>query len=234
MTIGCLYPVSIPSKISGIRVNPLKDTAKKDHRVEANILPMISLVLIIKALAKKSIVNQEVIPKTNTRALEVVLTEATLKTETPIILDMTNITAQVIDPTILDQVLRIDTINQSLLPIIRMALILDPTVDLPDPELLAEATVQELPVDQINIKADLQATIRKKEIEVHPTMETQIIQLRYWKLNSLTSKIKNAIHCYVQRNAKTRYVRSAMDNIKPTIVLITSHMPKKTASTVRI
>ena len=236
MTIGCLYPVLIPSKISGIRVNPLKDTAKKDHRVEANILPMISLVLIIKALAKKSIVNQEVIPKTNTRALEVVLTEATLKTETPIILDMTNITAQVIDPTILDQVLRIDTINQSLLPIIRMALILDPTVDLPDPELLAEATVQELPVDQIIIKirADLQATIRKKEIEVHPTMETQIIQLRYWKLNSLTSKIKNAIHCYVQRNAKTRYVRSAMDNIKPTIVLITSHMPKKTASTVRI
>ena len=117
-----------------------------------------------------------------------------------------------------------------------MALILDLTVDLTDPELLAEATVQELPVDQTNIKirADLQATTRKTEIEVHPTMEIQIIQLKYWKLNSPTSKTKNAIHCYVQRSVKTRYVRSAMDNIKPTIVLITSHMLRKTASTVRI
>ena len=149
MTIGCLYPVSIPSKNSGIRVNPPRDTVKKDHQVEANILPMISLVLIIEAPARISIVNQEVIPKTDTRVLEVVLTEATLRTETPIIQDMTNITALVIDPAILDQVLRIDTINQSLLPIIRIALVPDLTVDLPDPELLAETTIQETPVDQI-------------------------------------------------------------------------------------
>ena len=142
---------------------------------------MISLVLIIEAPARTSIVNQEVIPKTDTRILEVVLTEATLRTETPIIQDMTNITALVIDPAILDQVLRIDTINQSLLPIIRMALTLELPVDLPDPELLAEATAQELPVDQISIKirADLQATTRKTEIKVHPTMEIQIVQLKY-------------------------------------------------------
>ena len=117
-----------------------------------------------------------------------------------------------------------------------MALILDLTVDLPDPELLAEATVQELPVDQIIIKirADLQATISKKEIEVHPTMEIQVIQLKYWKLNFPTTKIKNAIHCCVQKNVKTKFVKNAMDNIKPTIVHITLHMLKKTANTVRI
>ena len=148
MTIGCLYPVSIPSKISGIRVNPPRDTVKKDHQVKANILSMISLVLIIKVLAK-TIVNPEVIPKTNTRILEAVITEVTHRTETPTIRDMTSITALVIDPIILDLVLRIDTINQSLLLIIRLALILDLTVDLPDPELLAETTIQEIPVDQI-------------------------------------------------------------------------------------
>ena len=148
MTIGCLYPVSIPSKISGIRVNPPRDTVKKDHQVEANILPMISLVLIIKVLAK-TVVNPGVIQKTNTRILEAVITEVTHRTETPTIQDMTSITALVIDPTILDQVLRIDTINQSLLLITRIALILDLTVDLPDPELLAETTIQEIPVDQI-------------------------------------------------------------------------------------
>ena len=197
---------------------------------------MISLVLIIEAPARISIAIQEAIPKTNTRILEVVLTEATLRTETPIIQDMTNITALVIDPAILDQVLRIDTINQSLLPIIRMALTLELTVDLPDPELLAEATVQELPMDQtsIRIRADLQATTRKIEIEVHHTMEIQIIQLKYWKLNSPTSKTKNAIHYYVQKSVKIKYVRNAMDNIKLTIVHITSHMLRKTASTVRI
>ena len=148
MTIGCHYPVSILSKISGIRVNLPRDTVKKDHQVEANILPMISLVLIIKALAR-TIVNPEVIPKTNTRILEAVITEVTHRTETPTIQDMTSITALVIDPTTLDQVLRIDTINQSLLLITRIALILDLTVDLPDPELLAETTIQEIPVDQI-------------------------------------------------------------------------------------
>ena len=111
---------------------------------------MISLVLIIEAPARTSIVNQEVIPKTDTRILEVVLTEATLRTETPIIQDMTNITVLIINPAILDQILRIkDTINQSLLLITRIALILDLTVDLPDPELLAETTIQEIPVDQI-------------------------------------------------------------------------------------
>ena len=149
MTIGCLYPVSIPSKISGIRVNPLRDTVKKDHQVEANSFPMTSLVLIIKALARTSIVNQEVIPRTNTRILEAVITGETHRTETPTIQDMTSITALVIDPTILDLVLRIDIINLSLLLIIRIAIILDLTVDLPDPELLAETTIQEIPVDQI-------------------------------------------------------------------------------------
>merc|ERR1711976_644240 len=96
--------------------------------------------------------------------------------------DMTNITVLIINPAILDQILRIkDTINQSLLLIIRMALTLELPVDLPDPELLAEATAQELPVDQISIKirADLQATTRKTEIKVHPTMEIQIVQLKY-------------------------------------------------------
>ena len=148
MTIGCHYPVSILSKISGIRVNPPRDTVKKDHQVEANILPMISLVLIIKVLAK-TIVNPGVIQKTNTRILEAVITEVTHRTETPTIQDMTSITALVIDPTILDLVLRIDIINLSLLLIIRIAIILDLTVDLPDPELLAETTIQEIPVDQI-------------------------------------------------------------------------------------
>ena len=148
MTIGCHYPVSILSKISGIRVNPPRDTVKKDHQVKTNILPMISLVLIIEALAK-TIVNPEVIPKTNTRILEAVITGVTHRTETPTIQDMTSITALVIDPTILDLVLRIDIINLSLLLIIRIAIILDLTVDLPDPELLAETTIQEIPVDQI-------------------------------------------------------------------------------------
>ena len=95
---------------------------------------------------------------------------------------MTDITVLIIDPAILDQILRIkDTINQSLLLIIRMALTLELPVDLPDPELLAEATAQELPVDQISIKirADLQATTRKTKIRVHPTMEIQIVQLKY-------------------------------------------------------
>ena len=182
ITIGCLYPVSILSKNSGIRVNLPKDTVKKDHQAKANTLPMISLVLIIEAPARISIAIQEAIPKTNTRILEVVLTEATLRTETPIIQDMTNITVLIINPAILDQILRIkDTINQSLLLIIRMALTLELPVDLPDPELLAEATAQELPVDQISIKirADLQATTRKTEIKVHPTMEIQIVQLKY-------------------------------------------------------
>ena len=148
MTIGCHYPVSILSKISGIRVNPPRDTVKKDHQVKANILPMISLVLIIEVLAK-TIANPEVIPKTNTRILEAVITEVTHRTETPTIRDMTSITALVIDLTILDLVLRIDIINLSLLLIIRIAIILDLTVDLPDPELLAETTIQEIPVDQI-------------------------------------------------------------------------------------
>ena len=65
-------------------------------------------------------------------------------------------------------------------------------------------------------------------------MEIQIIQLKYWKLNFPTTKIKNAIHCCVQENVKTKFVKNAMDNIKPTIVLITSHMLRKTASTVKI
>ena len=65
-------------------------------------------------------------------------------------------------------------------------------------------------------------------------MEIQIIQLKYWKSNFPTTKIKNAIHCCVQKNVKTEFVKSAMENIKPITVHITLHMLKKTANTVRI
>ena len=200
ISTGCLYLALILSKNSGIRVNLPKDTVKKDHQAKANILPMISLVLIIEAPARTSIVIQGTIPKTDTRILEVVLTEATLRTETPTTQDMTNITVLKIDPAIPDQILRIkDTINQSLLLIIRMALTPELPVDLPDPELLVETTAPELQVDQtsIRIKADLQATTRKTEIRVHPTMEIQIAQLEFWKLNFLISETRNATHCYV-------------------------------------
>ena len=117
-----------------------------------------------------------------------------------------------------------------------MALIPELPVVLTDPELLVEATNPELPVDPTitRIRADLQATIRKTEIKVHPTMEIQTVQLKFWKLNSLISETRNATHCSVQKSVKTKYVRNVMDNIKLTIVHIISHMLKKTVSTVKI
>ena len=136
---------------------------------------MISLVLIIEVPARINKIIPEIIPKINTKILEVVLTEVILRTKIITNQDMTNITVLKTDPTILvsmtntalslevtntriDRVLRTkDTTNPSLLPTTRMVLTLELLVDPPDPELLVEATDKELPVDQTSteIKADL-------------------------------------------------------------------------------